>query len=120
MAKIELASGRETYAVDFTAADTDRAVFFGDAALDNLFTAVTVLGAEVWALRRRAKITEKLLQEKKGAVTIEMIEKYVPTAEENAAWARERSELVSSVFAAFARPADLPYASTLHPSDPTK
>ncbi len=120
MAKIELPGNRETYAVDFTKADTDRAVFFGDPVIDNLFTAVTVLGAEVWALRRRQKITEKLLEAKQGAITIEMIQKYVPTAEVNAAWALERNELVASIFSSFARPADLPYAATLHPPEPQK
>jgi len=120
MANNERSADRETYAVEFTKADTDRAVFFGDPAIDNLFTAVTVLGAEVWALRRRAKITEKLLEEKQGAVTIEMIQKYVPTAEENAAWALERNELVASIFSSFARQADVPYASSLTPNTPEK
>jgi hypothetical protein len=113
-------ANRETYAVAYTKADTDRAVFFGDAAIDNLFTAVTVLGAEVWALRRRQKITEKLLEEKRGAITVEMIQKYVPTAEENAAWGLERNELVASIFSSFARQADVPYASSLSPTYPEK
>ena len=120
MAKSDVKTNRETFAVDYTKSDTDHAVFLGHPAIDNLFTAVTVLGAEVWALRRRQKITEKLLEEKKGAVTVEMIQKYIPTAEENAAWTAERTELVASIFASFTRPADTPYAATIHPTYPVK
>jgi hypothetical protein len=120
MPKIDLPTDRENYAVEYTKSDTDRGVFFGNAVIDSLFTAVTVLGAEVWALRKRAKITEKLLEEKKGAITVEMIQRYVPTAEENVAWGLERNELVASIFSSFTRQGDIPYASTLSTNDPDK
>ena len=120
MAKIDVQSNRETYAIDYTKSDTDRAVFFGNPVLDNLFTAVTVLGAEVWALRRRAKITEKLLEQHQGAISVAMIQKYVPTPEEENAWAKERNELVGTLLASFTREADVPYGATIHPTYPPK
>jgi hypothetical protein len=118
MAKITVDSDRKTHTTEFTPADTDRSVFLGNPQVDHLFTAVAVLGSEVWALRRRQRITEKLIQQNKGAVTIDMIEKYVPTPEENAAWGAERNDLVASIFQGFTRQADIPYASTLHPNHP--
>lgn len=114
MAKIEVKTNKPTYTSEFVAADEPRAMFFGNPHIDHLFSAVAALGAEVWALRRRQRITEKLL-EKNGAVTTEMIQNYIPTPEDTAAWNNERQELVANIFHSFEQTTDIPYASSLHP-----
>src|SRR5688572_11886560 len=100
MAGIPVQSDRKTHTQDFTPADEEKAVFFGNAQVDNLFTAVAALGAEVWALRRRMKITESLMT-KHGAVTTKMIEDYIPSDEEKLAWGNERNEFVATLFESF-------------------
>jgi hypothetical protein len=105
-------SGHRTYTSESIKSDTDRAVMLGNAATDNAVSALMALGAEVWAIRRRLKIIESLLV-KHAAITAEMIETYVPTAAETARWQSERDAFVKLLFDPFARPADIPYASTL-------
>jgi hypothetical protein len=114
MAKIDVKSNRKTYTAEFTPADTDRGVFLGHPQIDNLFSAVSALGAEVWALRRRMHIHESLL-EKHGAITRDMIEKYEPTEVETKAWNEERQEVVGNIFETFTRRGDIVYSSSLHP-----
>ncbi|MCB2109138.1 MAG: hypothetical protein KDE14_15615 [Rhodobacteraceae bacterium] len=93
---------RPTYAADFIKGDTDSAVFLGNAHIDNLMTVVIALGSEIWADRQRLRIVEKLLSSK-GKVTTEMVEQYVPTEEEKAAWQAEREAMVKRVYAVLAR-----------------
>jgi hypothetical protein len=95
--------------------DTDRAVFLGHPSIDHLVTAVTALSAEVWSVRRRMKVLESVL-EKQTAMTREMLELYVPTADEQAQWAADRDAMVRLVFDAFAQVGDTPYGSSLHPT----
>lgn len=114
MAKISVKTDKPTYTHEFTEADEPRAMFFGNPHIDHLFSAVAALGAEVWALRRRQRITEKLL-EQHGSISAEMIQKYVPTAEDTAAWNVERQELVANIFHSFEQTTDIPYKSSLHP-----
>ena len=90
-------STRPTYATDFIAGQRPDGVFFENPMIDHLVHAVMALGAEVWTLRRRAKITERLLAAK-HVVTSEMIETYVPTADEEKAWGEERNQLIKSAF----------------------
>ncbi len=98
----EINSDRPTYASDFIKSDTDDAVFLGNVLFDNLMTSMIALGSEVWANRRRMKIIEVLL-EKKGSVTAEMIEAYMPTEEEEAAWQVERDQFIQATFGALTR-----------------
>lgn len=119
MAKIEVSSKRKTYTSEFTPADTDRGVFLGHPQIDNLFSAVAALGAEVWALRRRMHVHESLL-EKHGSITREMIQKYEPSEAENKAWVDERNEIVQNIFETFTRRGDVVYSSSLHPMQDTK
>ena len=67
-----------------------------------MMTAMIALGSEVWANRRRMKIIEALL-EKKGSVTAEMIETYMPTEEEETAWQAERDQFIKATFGALTR-----------------
>ena len=72
-------------------------MFFEHSMLGHLVQAVMALGAEVWILRRRAKITERLLAAT-HVMANEMIEAYVPTADEERAWGEERTQLIKPAF----------------------
>jgi hypothetical protein len=95
----------QTHVADFIKADTDRVVFTGNPHTDNLMTVVIALGAEVWADRKRLRVLERLL-ETKGKVTREMVEQYVPSSEEQAAWDLERDRMVRRVYDVLQRDAD--------------
>jgi hypothetical protein len=95
-------AARPTYASDFIKGDVDNAVFTGNAHIDNLYSVVIALGAELWARNQRSLIVESLL-ETKGKVTKEMIENYVPTEDEKKAWGEERNAMVKRLYAVFAR-----------------
>lgn len=95
-------SGPKTYTTDFIKADTDRAVFLGNALLDDMMTALIALGSETWAVRRRAKITEMLF-EKNGKISREMVEQYMPTPEEERQLTTERDDFVRNIYGHFAR-----------------
>jgi hypothetical protein len=102
---------RPTYTTEFYEQDNDRGVFLGAPINDNLYTALWNLSAELWADRRRIWIMTSLL-EKHGKVTNEMIEKYVPSAEEEAAWKAKRDTFVAQMLDPFLRRKDLPHTSS--------
>lgn len=104
MAKLK--TDRPTYTTDFIESDTERAVFLGNPLFDNMMTALISLGSEVWTTRRRVKVLESVLADK--GVTQEMMETYMPTEAENAAWEKERDAFIQRTFGALARNADRP------------
>ena len=87
---------------DFIKHDADNMVLLGNPHIDNLLSIVVALGAEIWTGQQRARITEALLT-KHGKVTTEMIEQYVPTAEEQAKWAGERKAMVDRIYSVMGR-----------------
>ena len=97
----ELKSDRPTYTSDFFKGDTEQAVFTGDANTDKLMHAVIALGSEVWTLRQRGHVLERLLEDK--GVTSEMVEAYMPTDEDTATWKADREAFVDRVYSVFAR-----------------
>lgn len=97
--------GRKSYAADFIKSDTEQAVFLGHPLMDDMMTSLIAMGAEVWANRRRTHIIE-LLMEKEGAVTREMVENYVPTAEEEAQFKKERDAFIKITYGHIARDGD--------------
>ncbi len=101
----------QTHTVDFIPKDAENFVFLDNQVLDSLVSTVMELSAEVWTLKRRALVTESLL-ETKGAVSKEEIETYVPSAEETAEWQALRDRFVKKVYAPFARKAPLHQAET--------
>jgi len=105
----ELDSDRTTYASDFFKGDTEKAVFTGDAVTDRLMHAVIALGGEVWTLRQRGHLMEKLLSDK--GITSEMIEGYMPTKEDMAAWTEDREAFVDRVYSVFARDSEMKMSS---------
>ena len=113
-AQSALKTSKKTYTADFIPSDINRAVHLGNPHIDNLYEAVMALGANLWAAQRRLKIHEVVMA-KHGKLTPELVEQYLPSAEETAAWNTERNALITQIFDAGRRPADLPYAEKLHP-----
>jgi hypothetical protein len=93
----------------FIASDVERAVFLGNPVLDNMMTSLIALGAEVWSNRRRMKVVEALLAEK--GVTAEMIETYMPTAEQDAEWQKDRDRFIDLTYSPLLREGDLPVSA---------
>lgn len=103
---IDVDSGRPTYAADFIKHDIEEAVFLGHPVLDNLVNVVLALSAEVWANRRRGRIVEALLKEQ--GITAEMIENYMPSAEDEAEWDADRARFVKATLRPLMRNGNLP------------
>ena len=114
MADSNLRDALETYTHDYVKADYDRAVFHSDPMIDSLFTALTALSSHVWTVQRRLRIVELLL-EKNDSITREMIEQYLPTAEEVDQLKTERDEFVAEIYDPFRESGDVQYGSSLHP-----
>ena len=90
-------SDNRGYTADFIKSDTDQATFMKDPALDHLMTALVSISTEIWAITRRTRITERLLEDH-GKVTREMIESYKPGDEEEQAWRAERDAFINRTF----------------------
>ena len=77
-------------------------VFLNNEALDSLVTTVLELSAQLWTVKRRAMVTEKLL-ESKGVATSAEIETFVASQEDEAEWKLDRDQFIKQVYGAFAR-----------------
>lgn len=77
------------------------AIMLGDARLDNLMTALTALGMEVWTMRRRILVTEAVLA--KHGIDPEEIETYAANEEETAEWKAERDQFLKTVYGSLGR-----------------
>ena len=79
--------------------------FFDNVVLDNILEAMLELTAAVWTYRDRAMILERVLGDLIGndKDISALIENYRATAEDDAARAAERAELVQNVFRSFSR-----------------
>jgi hypothetical protein len=95
--------GRTDAAVDFVKSDYDKAVITDNVHTDNLMTAMLNLAGEVWVIRRRLLIADKLA-EKKVFATAAAIDAYVPSAPETAAWERERNAFIDRTLSTLTRP----------------
>lgn len=109
MAKTTVKTDRPTYAADFIPSDVEKAVFLGNPILDNMMSSMIALGAEVWATQRRQKVLEVLLAEK--GVTKEMVEKYVPTPDQEVEWRKDRDRLIDLTYSPLLREGDLPVST---------
>lgn len=83
---------RPTHTVEAIPSDVNTGVFLGNTALDNVVSCVVAMGAELWATKRRLLVMEAVMQSR--GITAEMVEKYVPTAEQVAAWQKERDRYI--------------------------
>ena len=106
----KLKTDRPGYASDFIPSDVEKGVFLGNPVLDNMMASMIALGTEVWSMRRRMKVLEAVLEEK--GITNEMVEKYVPTAEQEAAWQKDRDRFIDLTYSPMLREGDLPISST--------
>lgn len=100
-------AGKETFAADYFKSDTDKQVWLGNPHIDNLVSVSLALGAEIWAVKQRQIISEKLA-EKKIMPTTAAIETYKPTKAEEAEWDVERQKLATRLYGVFARETNAP------------
>ena len=83
---------RPTHTVEAIPSDVNTGVFLGSTALDNVVSCVVAMGAELWATKRRLLVMEAVMQSR--GITPEMIETFVPTAAQAAAWEKERDRYI--------------------------
>ena len=81
-----------TYAAEAIPSDVKNGLFLGNAALDNVVSCMIAMGAEMWSTKRRLHVMEAVMA--KNGITPAMIEKYVPTDAERAAWEADRDRFV--------------------------
>jgi hypothetical protein len=79
---------------------TKRPSQFDDPAIDALLSIVLSLGSEVYVLRDRVRIIEKML-EAKGAISRADIEAYKPTPEEEEEIRKEADAFMARLFRVF-------------------
>ena len=101
---------RPTYTTDAIPSDIKNSLFLGNPALDNLMSCVIAMGAEVWATKRRLHVMQAVMA--KHGITPEMIETYVPSAAEAAAWEADRDRFVDLTLGPLANEAFRPVGST--------
>ena len=83
---------RPTYAAEAIPSDVKNGLFLGNTALDNVVSCMIAMGAEMWSTKRRLHVMEAVMA--KNGITPAMIEKYVPTEAERAAWEADRDRFV--------------------------
>jgi hypothetical protein len=85
--------------------------FFPTAGMDEMVSMIIELTAEVWVLRNRLQILEKVAAEQ-GLELSSRIEAYVPSAAEAEQFAAARQQMIANVLrsleAEFGVPADAP------------
>ena len=89
---------RATHTTDFLAYEVDRAVFFDHPAIDALVTTIVAMGSEVWSAQRRIKVLESVL--KGQGLSLDIVDQYQPTDEEETAWRAQRDEFIKRVYGA--------------------
>jgi hypothetical protein len=104
--KSDLKTEHATYASDFIPSDVENVSFLGDPILDNMMTTMVAVCSEVWSNRRRTRVIERLLAEK--GITEDMIENYMPSEEEEAAWQAERDQFIAMAFEPLIRRSSMP------------
>lgn len=75
--------------------------YFSDPVVDKLVEIVLLMGGEIWTLRHRQAITEKLMATGK-MVSPDMIETYKPDPEFREQMEAERQDLIRRMFSALA------------------
>ncbi len=79
-----------------------RPAFFEQEGIDQLVSMVLELAAELWVVRERGFILERVLAQH-GLAVSEAIESYTPTAEEQATLASMRATMTAQMFRTLAR-----------------
>lgn len=83
---------RPTFTAEAIPSDIKNGLFLGNPAVDNLLGCMVAMGAEVWATKRRLHVMQAVMA--KHGITAEMLEKYVPSEAEKAAWDADRDRFV--------------------------
>lgn len=91
------------FAVDFVKSDYDQSIITDNVHTDNLMSAVLNMAGELWVIRRRLLIAERLAQQKVFA-TAAAIDAYVPGEQETAAWESERDSFIDRTLSVLTRP----------------
>lgn len=95
---------RETHTTDFLAYDVDKTVFFEHPAIDAIVTSMVAMGSEVWSAQRRIKVLESVLTGQ--GLSLDMVNQYQPTADEEAAWREQRDQFIKRVYGSLERAGD--------------
>ena len=114
-AKSDLKTDRPTYTSDFIKSDIDQVVFLGNPILDNLTTTIVALCSEMWADRRRIRVLERLLADQ--GISAEMVEGYMPTAEDEAEWKAERDRFIGATLGPILQTGSLPVSADWQDKD---
>lgn len=94
---------RETYVSPAVPYDFGAKELLGNPALDNVVTCLVAMGAEMWATKRRMSVLEAVLEER--GVPASAVANYVPTPEQEEAWAAERDRFIELALGPLADPA---------------
>ena len=100
---------RPTYTAEAIPSDVKNGLFLGNPALDNLMSCMIAMGAEVWATKRRLHVMEAVMA--RNGITPQMIEQYVPSEAEKAAWEADRDRFVDLTLGPLANEAYRPVGS---------
>ncbi|MSO98476.1 MAG: hypothetical protein EXR11_09705 [Rhodospirillaceae bacterium] len=93
-------STRAEFTTEAIKADIEKVSFMGHPLFDNMMTALIAIGAEIWTERRQRLVLEKLLAQK--GITKDMVEQFVPSVDDEAAWRKEREVMVERIYGQFA------------------
>ncbi len=74
-----------------------RPAFFEQAGIDQMLSMVLEIAAELWVVRERLFVVEAVLQSQ-GIAVPEMVEAFVPSAEQQATLARMRADMTAQMF----------------------
>lgn len=85
----------------FIDADADNISVMPAQVLDNMMHVIIDLGAEMWTMRRRMAILERVLE--KVGVSSDDIEHFQPSPEDAVAWKEERDIFIRRAFGALGR-----------------
>ena len=82
--------------------EPDPRFYYDNVAIDNLTTVCLELGAALWVNQERVRMMEKIMTEQ-GKMTTDMIEQYVPSAEEVIERKVARDAFIGRIYGAFGR-----------------
>ena len=74
-----------------------RPAFFAQEGIDQMLSMVLEIAAELWVVRERVFVVEAVLQNQ-GIAVSEMVEAFVPTADQQATLARMRADMTAQMF----------------------
>jgi hypothetical protein len=85
----------------FIDADAENITLFPQQVTDNLMHVIIGMGAELWTMKRRMMVLERVLE--KVGVSSSDVEQFTPSAEDQAAWKQERDIFIARTFGALTR-----------------